>query len=327
MIDSNVLIRSIRRKRGNDESDFAKPFFKWAGGKSQLLGEFYDRFPAGLRSGELDHYIEPFIGGGAVFFLVMQLFPMKNSVICDANKELVLTYLVVKNDVEALILRLQQYQAAYDILDDPGRSEMYFTVRSDLNKELAGFDFLSYGQAWIDRAASLLFLNKTCFNGLFRVNSKGEFNVPFGKYANPSVVNALNLRKASALLAHTTILLGDFSRCLEYSTDRSFVYLDPPYRPLNATSSFTGYSQGGFGEEDQVRLRDFFADADRRGSRVMLSNSDPKNENPDDHFFDDLYQDYLIERVLAKRIINRDADKRGAINEIIVMNYLPGSEK
>jgi DNA adenine methylase len=248
---------------------------------------------------------------------------MKQSIISDANEELVLTYRVVKDDVEALISRLQQYQNAYDILDDSGRDAMYFKIRSDLNAERKGFDFTTYGPAWVNRAATLLFLNKTCFNGLFRVNSKGEFNVPFGKYTNPSVVNALNLRKASAVLARTTILHGDFSQCMEHVSDRSFVYLDPPYRPLNATSKFTSYSQDGFGDADQVRLRDFFAEADLRGAKVMLSNSDPKNENPDDHFFDDLYQAFIIDRVKAKRAINRDADKRGSINEIIVRNYEP----
>lgn len=317
------IIASMRRRRSNHEGHYAKPFFKWAGGKSQLLAEFHSRLPAGLGTGHLDRYIEPFIGGGAVFFFIMQLFPVKESFICDANEELVLTYRVVKEDVDALIALLTRYQDEYDAYNQEERGAMYMRVRSELNAARPSFDFSTYGPAWITRAAAHLFLNKTCFNGLFRVNSKGEFNVPFGKYANPGVVQENNLRTASAVLANTTILQGDFSVCLKYCNERSFVYLDPPYRPLNRTSSFTKYSLDGFADQDQVRLRDFFALADQSGARVMLSNSDPMNEDPDDRFFDDLYQAYRIERVQAKRFINRDADKRGAISEIIVMNYDP----
>ncbi|MGV8109809.1 DNA adenine methylase [Methanospirillum sp.] len=161
------------------------------------------------------------------------------------------------------------------------------------------------------------------YNGLFRLNSKGGFNVPFGRYKNPRIINELNLLKASKLLSNTTILKGDFSICQEYIEEKTFVYIDPPYRPLNQTSSFTSYSQGGFSEQDQIRLSKFFADIDRIGAKVMLSNSDPKNEDPSDHFFDDLYQDFPIERVLAKRSINSMGNKRGEIKEIIVMNYIP----
>lgn len=321
--DSSTLIRSMRRRRSISEPEYAKPFFKWAGGKTQLLQEFDDRLPATLRTGDLDRYVEPFIGGGAVFFYIIQLFPLRESVICDINEELILTYQVVKQDVDALITILKKYQARYDSLDEPGRKEMYLEVRSDLNERRKGFDFSSYGSSWVERAAELLFLNKTCFNGLFRVNSRGEFNVPFGKYRNPGIVNEPNLRRVSALLADTTILLGDFTQCLDYIDERTFVYVDPPYRPLNSSSSFTSYSQGGFSDQDQIRLNDFFSSVDKLGAKVMLSNSDPKNEDPQDHFFDDLYQAYRIDRVMAKRFINCDADKRGAINEIMVMNYQP----
>ena len=319
--DSSTLIRSLRRKRGSSESDYAKPFFKWAGGKSQLLHEFDIRFPQVLRTGALDRYVEPFIGGGAVFFFVMQLFPFRESVICDANEELVLTYQVIRQDVDGLISLLKDFQSWYDALDEAGRKDLYLKVRSDLNADRKGFDFSRYGTAWVGRAAQLLFLNKTCFNGLFRVNSSGEFNVPFGKYRNPGIVHEHNLRLVSALLQNTTILHGDFSRCLEYIDDHTFVYLDPPYRPLSASSSFTAYSRDGFSDKDQVRLKEFFDSVDRLKAAVMLSNSDPRNEDPTDHFFDDLYQQYRIERVLAKRMINSNAEKRGAISEIIVMNY------
>jgi DNA adenine methylase len=313
----------MRIRRSVEENEYAKPFFKWAGGKSQLLHEFDLRLPLQLRSGVLDRYVEPFVGGGAVFFYITQLVHLKETVICDVNEELILTYQVVKQDVDRLISLLKGYQEQYDTLDEPGRKAMFLQVRADMNIARKGFDFSAYGDAWIKRAADLLFLNKTCFNGLFRVNSKGEFNVPFGKYKNPGVVNESNLRKASALLSNTTILHGDFTRCSEYINPQTFVYIDPPYRPLNATSFFTSYSQEGFSDRDQVRLSEFFAHADHVGAKVMLSNSDPRNEDADDHFFDDLYQKFMINRVQAKRFINRDADKRGAISEIIVMNYQP----
>ncbi|HWQ64013.1 MAG TPA: DNA adenine methylase [Methanospirillum sp.] len=318
---SSTLIRSLRRKRSIADNEFAKPFLKWAGGKTQLLHEFDARFPENLKSGVLDRYIEPFIGGGAVFFFVMQLFSFKESVICDVNEELVLTYQVIRKDVEPLLILLQDFQFRYDALDEAGQKELFLEIRSELNVERSGFDFSSYGPSWIHRASQLLFLNKTCFNGLFRVNSSGEFNVPFGKYRNPGIVNEHNLRMASALLKNTTILHGDFSRCLEYIDSQTFVYLDPPYRPLTKSSSFTSYSRDGFSDQDQVRLRDFFDAVDRIGASVMLSNSDPGNEDPTDRFFDDLYEQYRIERVMAKRAINSNGEKRGSISEIIVMNY------
>jgi DNA adenine methylase len=319
--NSSTLIRSLRRKRSNAENEYAKPFFKWAGGKTQLLHEFDARFPEGLKAGALDRYVEPFIGGGAVFFFMVQLFSFKESIICDANEELVLTYQVVRQDVDTLIALLKEYQARYDALDENERKDLFLHVRSDLNAERKGFDFSTYGPAWVTRAARLVFLNKTCFNGLFRVNSSGEFNVPFGKYRNPGIVTELNLRMVSSLLKNTTILHGDFSRCLEYVDDRTFVYLDPPYRPLNDSSSFTSYSRDGFTDKDQIRLKEFVDAVDKAGASMMLSNSDPKNEDPSDHFFDDLYEKYRIERVMAKRIINSNAEKRGTISEIIVMNY------
>jgi DNA adenine methylase len=274
-------------------------------------------------NGNLTRYVEPFIGGGAVYFSLLQLFPFKESYICDVNEELILTYQVVQKDVHALISLLSEYQEQYDTLDESGRSQEYYNIRNDLNTNHEGFDYSTYSNDWIERAAQLLFLNKTCYNGLFRLNSKGGFNVPFGRYKNPRIINEPNLLKASKLLSNTTILKGDFSICQEYIDEETFVYIDPPYRPLNQTSSFTSYSQGGFSEEDQIRLSKFFADIDRIGAKVMLSNSDPKNEDPSDHFFDDLYQDFTIERVLAKRSINSMGNKRGEIKEIIVMNYIP----
>jgi len=315
------LIKSIRGRRTKGDEEYAKPFFKWAGGKSQLLYEFDPRFPKTLETGDLVRYVEPFVGGGAVFFYIAQLYPIKEAVICDVNSELILTWKVVKQDVKTLIRLLQELQDAYDTRTEAERLNLFYQVRDDLNREKPSFDYNTYGDHTIQRASQLLFLNRTCFNGLFRLNSKGEFNVPFGKYKNPNIVQEKNLLMASNLLTHTTIIQGDFTTCLEYVDRSSFVYLDPPYRPLNKTSSFTSYSQEGFSEQDQLRLRDFYGAVANTGAKVMLSNSDPRNEDPADHFFDDLYKDFLIERVLAKRFINSVGEKRGDINELIIRNY------
>ncbi|PWR76052.1 DNA adenine methylase [Methanospirillum stamsii] len=318
---SDIIIQSIHRKRGNGDDEYAKPFLKWAGGKSQLLLEFAERLPAGLEQGSITRYVEPFVGGGAMFFYIAQLFPLKESVICDINPELILTWQTIKYDVESLIQLLTDLQITYDSLDQNKRMDLFYQVRDSLNKEQKKFDYNTYHKETIRRASQLIFLNRTCFNGLFRLNSKGEFNVPFGKYKNPTIVNEKNLRKVSALLSNTTIIQGDFNQCLQYAGPGAFIYIDPPYRPLNQTSKFTGYSQEGFFEKDQIRLSDFFTDAHKTGAQIMLSNSDPKNEDPSDHFFDDIYRDYTIERVQAKRMINSDAEKRGSINELIIRNY------
>ena len=169
--------------------------------------------------------------------------------------------------------------------------------------------------------AQIIFLNRTCYNGLFRVNRKGEFNVPFGRYKNPEILNEDNLKDVSTLLKTTKIILGDFTQCRKFVDKNTFVYFDPPYRPLNETSSFTSYSKNGFFEDDQMRLVEFFKELDGKGAKIMLSNSDPKNENPDDSFFDDLFAEYYIERVPAKRMINCNGARRGDINELIITNY------
>ncbi len=311
------------RRTSNQEKGPAGPFFKWAGGKGQLIPEFEARFPEELRSGRLTRYVEPFTGGGAVFFHVVQTCPVREAILCDVNEELVLTYRAVREDVMTLIRLLSGYQERYDSLDEEGRSRMFYEIRDDLNAEKKGFDYTRMSPAWAERAAKLIFLNRTCFNGLFRLNSKGEFNVPFGRYKHPRIVNEPNLLKVSALLANTRILLGDFESCREFIDRETFVYIDPPYRPISRTAKFTSYSQDGFSDGDQRRLAAFFAGIDQTGAKIMLSNSDPKNEDPEDEFFDDLYRKYRIERVLAKRLINSVAEKRGEIHEIIVMNYDP----
>jgi DNA adenine methylase len=299
----------------------AKPFLKWAGGKTQLLDEFTRRIPEDLKAGRLSVFVEPFIGGGAVFFHFNSIFDFEECHLFDINEEVVLAYTVVKNDVEGLIDYLRDVSEEFLQKDESGRREYYYRVRDEFNRTKRRINFTRYSNAWIDRAGQLVFLNKTCFNGLYRVNSKGEFNVPFGRYKNPKVLNTSQLRTDSEKLQNTTVHLGDFSASYPYIHERSFVYFDPPYRPLNTTSSFTQYAKSGFPDDEQKRLAEFFARCHSRGAKLMLSNSDPKNIDPGDDFFDALYAGFHVDRVPAKRMINCDGTKRGDIHEIIVTNY------
>ena len=301
----------------------ARPFLKWAGGKTQLLEEFGKRLPADLKNGKISNYVEPFIGGGAVFFYLNAKFPFEERFIYDANEELILTYQVIQRSVGELVSRLDTLESAYLAKDAEMQKELFYEVRNAFNKKFPEINFRQYDPAWVERAAQIIFLNRTCFNGLFRVNRKGEFNVPFGGYKKPVILNKDNLNAVAALLQKTLIIPGDFTRCREFVDDQTFVYFDPPYRPLNHSSSFTSYSKDGFYEEDQIRLVKFFKELDETGAKIMLSNSDPKNANPDDTFFDDLFSEYFIERIPARRRINCDGAGRGDISELIITNYPP----
>jgi DNA adenine methylase len=299
----------------------ARPFLKWAGGKTQLLKQFSQRLPPEMKNGEITHYVEPFVGGGAVFFYLGQRFSFDRSSIFDANEELILAYRVIKKSTKKLIHELESLESAYISKSNEDRERLFYRVRDSFNKKKPEINFHNYDAEWVTRAAQSIFLNRTCFNGLFRMNRKGEFNVPFGRYKNPQILNKDNLNDVAALLKTTSIILGDFTRCKKFVDNTSFVYLDPPYRPLNDTSSFTSYAKDGFSDTDQCRLAGFFKELDKKGAKIMLSNSDPRNENPDDSFFDELYAEYTIERVPAKRSINCNGALRGEINELIITNY------
>lgn len=293
----------------------AKPFVKWAGGKSQILNKLSNMLPQEIRDGKIKTYIEPFVGGGAMLFEVLQNYSINRSIIIDVNKELINCYRCIKADVQSFICVLQNLEDCYLSLNEDSRSTFYYEVRSRYNSvQLNGnLDF--------EKAADFIFLNHTCFNGLYRVNKNGEFNVPFGKYKNPKICDAENLINVSNLLQNTEILYGDYSLCDDYVTSNTLIYFDPPYRPLTAGQSFVGYAKNGFGDEDQQRLCAFYRKADAKGAKLMLSNSDPKNTNPEDDFFDKLYEGFSIKRIYAKRMINCQADKRGDITEIVVTNF------
>lgn len=298
----------------------AKPFVKWAGGKGQLLGELEKRLPSDIvNGGTIPRYVEPFVGGGAMFFYLKGRYQIKESVLSDNNQDLILAYHVIKKGLKELTDKLLEIEAHHLEKSEEKRKENYYSIRESYNDQK--IDYQKPSNEWILRAAYFIFLNKTCFNGLYRLNSKGFFNVPFGRYKNPTICDDENLKAVHDALQKTSLFHGDFTESSKYINGESFVYLDPPYRPLNKTSHFTNYSIDGFNDDSQKKLAEFFKDLDKKGAKLMMSNSDPKNQDKQDMFFDDLYTDFTLERIPAKRNINRDASKRGVINELIVRNY------
>lgn len=299
----------------------AKPFLKWAGGKSQLLEKFYDFYPEELKIGEIKSYYEPFVGGGAVFFDVAQRFNIKSAVLYDINQELILIYLVIQQNVNELTEILHSFKMKYSRLDSDSRIKFFYEVRNEFNRNLGKINFSKYNEDWILRAAQIIFLNKTCFNGLFRFNRKGEFNVPAGSYKNPKILDEENLCKVSNLLKIAEIKNSGFETVEFDIAENSFVYFDPPYRPISKTAGFTSYSKFKFEDAEQIKLAELYYRLNQKGIRLMLSNSDPKNMNGNDNFFDEIYGDFKISRISARRMINSDASKRDSINEIVVTNY------
>ena len=298
----------------------AKPFVKWAGGKGQLLVELENRLPAYILQGKtIPRYVEPFVGGGAMFFYLQNRYKIGESFLSDCSEDLILTYEVIKGDAKELIMELSEIEVFHLKKSEDERKENYYSIRESYNSQEIDYQTPSF--QWIKRAAYFIFLNKTCFNGLYRLNSKGLFNVPFGRYKNPTICDEKNLIEVQKALKNTNLAQGDFTGSAEYIKDGSFVYLDPPYRPLNKTSHFTSYSKDGFNDDSQKRLADFYREMDGRGAKLMLSNSDPKNQDEGDKFFDELYNGFNLERISAKRNINRDASRRGKINELVVRNY------
>ena len=295
----------------------ARPFLKWAGGKRQLMKEIEARLPSDIE--ECKSYIEPFVGGGAVLFHLLETRTFEEVHISDINPELILCYRTLKSDAISVIKHLSKMIESYPTEQDQ-RKESYYAIRQDWNSNVGKIPSLSKTQR-AKRTAKTLFLNKTCFNGLFRVNSKGEFNVPIGSYVNPSFPSSEDLLEVQSALQSVTIHEAPFEECENWIDGTSFVYFDPPYRPLSATSHFVSYSKGDFNDEDQKRLATFFRTLDKTGAKLLLSNSDPKNTNPTDEFFDNLYSKFTIDRVSANRAINSKGLKRGPINELLIRNY------
>jgi DNA adenine methylase len=300
----------------------ARPFLKWAGGKTQLLSQFQQYYPRGLADSSITRYIEPFLGSGAVFLDIVQKFSLSDAVLFDANGELILVYRVVQQKPNELIALLQELSQTYLALSEDERRSYFYKVREAYNAQRTLIAYEQPSDDWILRAARMIFLNKTCFNGLFRVNSKGEFNVPFGRYKRPAIVNEENILCVSKLLQNATLRVGSYEQCARFVNGRSFVYFDPPYRPLSATSNFTSYSKNKFDDQDQIKLAQFFAHLSAKTTaHLMLSNSDPHNAGSGDMFFDKLYAGFNIHRVFANRMINANARARGKISELLITNY------
>lgn len=296
----------------------AKPFLKWAGGKGQLIGQIEERLPKEiLISKKIGKYFEPFVGGGAVFFWLAGRYDIKKACLYDINSEIIMAYKTVKGKVAALIEELKHLEEDYYHCTKPKKEDFYYRRREEYNQYVER----KVRNDAVRRTALIVFLNRTCFNGLFRVNSRGLFNVPFGRYEKPTICDEENLMAVSKVLKTAEIACCDFSKCLEKADSDSLVYFDPPYRPISKTSNFTSYIKNGFGDEEQIRLKKVFDKLGKMGAKVILSNSDPKNINPKDDFFDDLYRAYRVERLAATRMINCDASKRGSIKEVLITNY------
>ena len=276
----------------------ATPFVKWAGGKSQLLEQFEPLFPAQFKK-----YIEPFVGGGAVFFHLYNQGRIGDGVILnDLNEELMNCYKVIRDQVDELIQELRRHE--------PHKTEKsyFYKIRSWDRKP----DFKERNP--VERAARTIFLNRTCYNGLYRVNSRGQFNVPFGSYKNPTICDEDNLRAVSQALQGVELRSEDFEHCVKWAGPGDFLYLDPPYYPLSETASFTSYTRDDFGKADQIRLAEVFRKLDRKGCLVMLSNSYTS-------FVRQLYADYRQVVVTATRAISCRGDGRSAIPELVILNY------
>ena len=297
-----------------EDITLAHPFIKWVGGKTQLLDEVKKSLPRDFATRKHITYVEPFVGGGAVMFWILQAYPnIERAVINDINDELICTYQVIKNNVDALIPELLCIQKEYIPLNAEDRKRYFMAKRASFNtKQLSP----------IETAALFIFLNRTCFNGLYRVNSKGEFNVPHGKYANPRICDAENLQACSKVLQKVEILCGDFAETGRYAGPNTLFYFDPPYKPITETSSFTSYAKAGFDDAEQIRLRDFCNQISRDKALFVASNSDPKDVNPKEDFFDTIYNNFFIKRVSAARMINSDASGRGAISELMISNVV-----
>lgn len=296
------------------------PILKWAGGKTKLLPQIRARYPQQLSQGNIDIYIEPFLGGGAVFFDIVNSFKIEKAYLFDTNPELIILYKVIQYNVDSLISELSQITFTYLALSEQERKVYYYSQREQYNNFDKQVDTDNYCSEWTKRAALTIFLNKTCFNGLYRVNNQGKFNVPMGKYKSPSILNIDNLRAVNQAFKIAHIAQKDFAEVIKIANNQTFIYYDPPYRPISKTASFNSYSVNEFGDREQLRLRDVFVEASQVGAWQMLSNSDPTNYVEDD-FFDDLYRQFKLDRISASRAINSKADSRGTIREIIVTNY------
>lgn len=291
-----------------------KPFVKWAGGKTQLIDKISQIYPKELGK-SITKYAEPFVGGGAVLFDILSKFDLEEIYISDINKELINTYNIIKNNADDLIQALFLMQNEF--LSDENR-KVYFYEKRKLFNDLIHQNSQKIN---IQKATLFIFLNKTCFNGLFRVNKNGLFNVPIGSYKNQTIYDENNLKNISKMLNKVKITSKCYQKSENFIDKNTFVYLDPPYRPLSKTANFTSYNETIFDDNEQIKLANFFTNLDKKGAKLALSNSDPKNINEEDDFFDKIYKDYEINQIYASRMINSKGNSRGKITELLITNY------
>ena len=293
----------------------AKPFVKWAGGKTKSIKYISKRIP--FDTDDEFTYVEPFLGGGAILFWIADNFPnLKQAIVNDINKDLVDLWTTIRDNPEDLIECLKPWEKEFNAAEDKHKKKEYYYERRKM--------FNARDSNKLQQSALLMFLNKTGFNGLYRVNSKNEFNVPIGSYKKPTICDEKNIRAVSRCLSKTVILCGDYSETAKYSGENTFYYFDPPYRPISKTSHFNSYDAKAFNDSEQLRLKEFCDKMDSEKSKFILSNSDPKPNAEyfeDGLFFDNLYCDYSIERVDVPRFINSKSSGRGAIKELLITNY------
>lgn len=295
------------------DDKIAKPFLKWAGGKTQLINDIEKSLPKDLTKSKFT-YFEPFVGSGAVLFWMLKNFPnLEKAVINDINEDLINTYKTIAAKPKELISILEILQNEFHSLEgNEDNKKVYYYKKREL--------YNTRKEEQSGQAALFIFINRTCFNGLYRVNKNNLYNVPMGGYKKPTICDRDNILAVSKALQKVEILCGDYKQTLGYANQKSFFYFDPPYKPLSETSSFTSYSKEEFNDKDQIRLRDFCKKLDILNHSWMLSNSDVKGKDLNDNFFDDLYSNYSITRVNARRSINANPEKRGSLKELLITN-------
>ena len=296
--------------------EVVKPFVKWAGGKGSLLPQLNKFYPLELKNETIDKYVEPFVGGGAVLINILQKYKVKEAYAFDINIDLINCYNIIKVNVDKLIKELSKKETQFLKLNLEEKKKYFYDIRKEYNSYR-----IKENEQNVKRAVEFIFLNRTCFNGLYRVNKSGDFNVPFGRYKNPTICDADNLRNLSHLIKNVLFQYGDYKKSEKYIDNNTFVYFDPPYRPLSTTSAFTSYTKEDFNDENQEELADYFKRLDKKDAKLMLSNSNPKNTDEDDNFFEDIYNGFYINEIFVKRMINANENGRGEISELLITNY------
>lgn len=297
-------------------SEKIRPFVKWAGGKGSLIKELSNFYPYELKNGDIEIYIEPFVGGGAILIDILQKYKIKEVYAFDINIDLINSYNIIKTNVQDLINELKKIQDEYLKLKPEERKIYFYNIRDKYNSYK-----LKKEDKSTQRAAEFIYLNRTCFNGLYRVNKSGEFNVPIGNYRNPIICDEQNLKQLSKLIQNVQFQCGDYKKSIKYVKENTFIYFDPPYRPISVTSGFTAYTKENFNDNNQRELAEYYRKLNTKNVKLMLSNSNPKNKNKDDTFFEKIYQEFNMGEIYASRMINANSKGRGKISEIVVTNY------